>query len=156
MPRHKNRVNFDPTLKTSQFRPPHRNQVNSDPYTEIELTSTTRTTKSRFILTLKSSQVSSPTLKLSQFRPPIQKQVNFDAHTKTKWFPAHLQDPSHFRLPTKEPSQSIPTSFSIHTLNPSNFWPAHKAEVNFDPHGKNTAILIPSIKPSQFRSRHKN
>ena len=35
----KKRVNFDPTLKTSLFRPPYTNQTNSDLYAEIKVNS---------------------------------------------------------------------------------------------------------------------
>ena len=72
-----------------------------------------------------------PHKKLSQSTPTL-KQVIFGEHTKTK-------------------SISIPelktASISIHILKPSNFQPAHKTEVDFDPRTKNYSRSTPTIKP---------
>ena len=46
-------------------------------------------------------------------------------------------------------------SMSIHKLNPSNFRPARKTEVDFDPRTKEQFKLDPDLKPNQFRSRTK-
>ena len=126
MPRHRNRVNFDPdteiksfstaTLKTSWFRSLHWNQVYLDhPHNRIN-----------FIPTLKLSQVPSLTLKSSQFRRSTQKpnqsrcsheKVISCPHTKT-------------------------TSFSI----------THTKTKSIDPGTKNKALTACKKKPSQFRS----
>ena len=150
MPRHKNRVNFDPdtknktfstaTKKPSHFRFLYWNQVNFDhPHTQIN-----------FIRALNSSQVSSPHWNQVNLDHPHNNHVNFDAYTKTKWFRARVQKPSEFRPPTLKPSQSLPTLkqviFGPHS-QPKSIWPPGK---------KQGSISIPTLKSSQFRSLHWN
>ena len=156
MPRHKNRVNFDPdtksksfstaTKKTSWFRSLHWNQVNLDhPHNQINI-----------IPTLKASQVPSTALKSSQFGPYTQKTSQFrcshenqviscphtkttsfltthtkiksiDPHTKNKEFSARKQKTNQFRSILE--NQAV---FGRHIFDP----PGHKDEVNFDPDSK--------------------
>ena len=124
------------TQNPSQYRSRYKNYVIFDPQTQ---------NKSIPIPKPTSGQVRSLTLKSSQSRPPRPKQVNFDAQTNTKRFAAGIQKTSQFRPPppTKKPSRSS-QSKQVH------FGPY---TVNFDPLHKNKSLSIPTLKPSQIRSR---
>ena len=148
-PPYKNRVNFDPLLKSSQFRSPLYIQVNLYASTQTRLIS---------IQILKQSHFD-PHKKLSQFRssheiksssiPHIEIKPISTTHTKTR-------------------------STSMLTLKPSAFRPACKNQVNFDHTQKpgqsisklqkksfsartrKAVIAILALKPSQFRSIYEN
>ena len=126
--------------------------------------STTHTTKINFIPTLKSSQIWSPTLKWSQSGPHTHKPSQFSCSSWNKWFSASIQvasqllpptQPDQFNPFTEIKSSSIPhteiksispitktKSISMLTLKTSNFRPAHKNKVNFDPRTKHTPEYV--------------
>ena len=107
----------------------------SIPRTEIMLIWTVHTrTKSIFKQTLKSSE----------FRPACKYQVHFfDPHNNRINFIPTLRSNQ-----IRSPSQI--KSISVLGLTTSNFRPAHKNKVNFEPRTKNKSISVLTLKPSQF------
>ena len=156
-PLHQNKVNFIPTLKSSQVRSP----------------------------TLKSSQFGPTTQQPSQSSCLSWKQVIFGQHTSDKvnfyhrhnnqinsslhWNKVKFKNQVKFCSPHKNVNfcpHAKTKSISIPHTKPSLFRPHHWSQVIFDAHSKNKSIwhalrhknqvnFDPDSKPSHFRPPHK-
>ena len=119
MPRHTDRVNFEPDKNKSHFRPLHKNQVSSVLYTEIKSISTPHNTPNQFhpYTEIKPSSISRT--KTYKFGPQTKiNQVNFDPRTNTELI----------SIPTRKPRYQVDSM------------PWHKNRGNFDPDTKNKSF----------------
>ena len=136
-----------PHTKGFSFEPNTKTESHSIPHKKINLISMSPLKSSQFDahFKLKSTLMPRHKRKLSQFRPPAKKQANRSPHSEEVLSGPHTKD----------------RKISVHALKPSEFWPANKSEVSFDPreksvsismpHTKPKLIFIPSLKSSQFR-----
>ena len=127
MPRHKNRLGFDPETEKGHFRPLTHQPSQFHPYTEIKSSYIAYTEMKSIVTThTNAKSISMLTLKPSDLQP------GYNAN--------------QLRPPAPKPTQAIPT------LHSSYFLPPHQNQVNFDPRTRSKKISIPTLKPSQFRS----